>query len=93
MVNKIALFAASLAASLALAFALAAAGFAPGASEPSAATTAAAATSPTTAEVAPTPRVQVDTVYVAPPAKPRTIKIHKVIKTSGGESEEQESDD
>lgn len=90
MINRIALFAASLAASFALAFALAAAGFAPGSSAPSA---AAATSTPTVAEVAPTPQVQVDTVYVAAPPKPKTIKIHKVIQTSGGESGEQESGD
>jgi hypothetical protein len=90
MINKIALFAASLAASFALAFALAAAGFAPGATVPSAAV---ATSTPTIAEAVPTPQVQVDTVYVAAPVKPKTIKIHKVIASSGGESGEQESGD
>ena len=91
MVSKIALFVASLAASLALAGALAMAGFAPGTTPATAATPIDAAT--TTADVAAQPQVQVDTVYLAPPAKQQTITVHKVVKTAGGESEREEDDD
>ena len=90
MVSKFALFVASLAASLALAGALAVAGFAPGAAPATAATPTVARRRPTSR---PQPRVQVDTVYVAPPAKQKTITVHKVVKAAGGESDEEEGDD
>ncbi len=96
MISKTALFVASLAASLVLATALALSGFAPGATHPQ----QVAATSPDpTASATDTPaapQVQVDTVYVAPPPKQKTVTVHKVIKTSGGEpgeSGEHESGD
>ena len=90
MVSKIALFVASLAASLALAGALALAGFAPGAAPSTAATPTVAAPAP---DVAAQPQVQVDTVYVAPPAKQKTVTVHKVVKAGGGESEQEGDDD
>ena len=90
MVSKITLFVASLAASLALAGALALAGFAPGAAPAAAATPTVA---PTTPDVAAEPRVQVDTVYVAPPAKQKTITVHKVVKAARGESDGEGGDD
>ena len=46
-----------------------------------------------TSDVAAEPRVQVDTVYVAPPAKQKTITVHKVVKAAGGESDEEEGGD
>ena len=90
MVSKIALFVASLAASLALAGALALAGFAPGATPAAAATPTVATPAP---DVAAQPQVQVDTVYVAPPAKQKTVTVHKVVKAAGGESEQEGDDD
>jgi hypothetical protein len=33
------------------------------------------------------PRVQVDTVYVAPPPPAQTITIHKTVSTGGGEDQ------
>lgn len=90
MVSKIALFVASLVASLALAGALALAGFAPGTAPATAATPTVAPPAP---DVAAQPQVQVDTVYVAPPAKQKTITVHKVAKAAGGESEREEGDD
>ena len=99
MSHKVAITAASAAAALTLAVALAAAGFAPGAPATSAssATTAEQVVSDpaSTPQVVanPAPTVQVDTIYLAPVPKPRTITIHKVVKTSGGEdTSEQESE-
>lgn len=92
MSHKIALTVASAAAALTLAVALAAAGLAPG----TAATPASAAsvTDPVVAD--PTPTVQVDTVYLAPAPEQKTITVHKVVKSSGGEDgseHESEGDD
>jgi hypothetical protein len=94
MVHKIALFVASLAASLALAVALTAAGFGPAAGPaPTPVATAAAADTNQTADVVAPPQVQVDKVYIAP-AKPRqTVTVHKIVKTTGGESEGSEGGD
>lgn len=96
MISKIALFFASLAASLVLAAALALSGFAPGATP----ARPVAATSPdptaSASDLPAEPLVQVDTVYVAPPPKQKTVTIHKVVKASGGEpgeSGEHESGD
>lgn len=92
MSHKIALTVASATAALTLAVALAAAGFAPG-------TPAAAASSAPIADQVvadPSPAVQVDTVYLAPVPKRKTVTVHKVIKTTGGEHEsehESEGDD
>ena len=84
MIQRIALFAASLAAVVALVVGLATAGFAPGA-----ATAAATATAPVVASTDPasTPQVQVDTVYVDPPQKPATVVVHKTVPAAGGERE------
>lgn len=80
MVQRIALFVASLAAAAVLAVGLAVAGVGPAASAPAASTAVS-----TTADPAPTPRVQVDTVYVAAPVKPKTIVVHKTVAPTGGE--------
>lgn len=90
MLQKIALVVASAAATLTLAIALAAAGFAPGgptsAADTSATTTTSApAIDPVSADA--TPDVQIDTIYVAPPPKQQTVTVHRVIKASGGERE------
>ena len=85
MLQKIALGVASAAAALTLALALALAGFAPGGSS-AAATTQAPAVDPVAAD--PTPAVQVDTVYVKPAPKQKTVTIHNVVKTSDGERED-----
>jgi len=88
MLQKTALFIASLAASATLAVALATAGFAPG-------TPAAPAVAPTaaadTATPAP-PTVQVDKVYIPAPQPQQTITVHKVVKTSGGEADTESGD-
>jgi hypothetical protein len=85
MLHKTALLVASLAASLTLAIALALAGFAPGTR------TAPAATAATTAADLAAPPVQVDKVYVAPPAPQQTVTVHKTI-ASGGENESEGGD-
>ncbi len=83
MVHKLALLVASLAASLVLAVALGAAGFAPGATPtPRAATTTTTTTA--AADVAPTPTVQIDPVYIAPAPPRKTVTVHKVVKSAGG---------
>jgi hypothetical protein len=93
MVNKIALFVAAVAASVALVTALATAGFAPGATPASAAAATAADSTTPAPEIATQPQVQVDTVYVAPPAKQQTITVHKVVHSAGTESETEAGDD
>ncbi len=93
MISKAALFVASLAAALTLAFALAVAGFAPGSVQADTATTAASVQAdPAAADVVAPDPVQVDTVYVAPPAKQQTITVHKVAASSGGENENEGDD-
>lgn len=91
MLQKTAIFAASLAASLTLAFALAAASFAPGATtvpaDPVAASSVDAAAT-ATARLA-----QIDMVYVPAPVPQKTITVHKVVKTASGESEGDEGGD
>jgi hypothetical protein len=79
MINRVALFAASLVASGVLAAGLALAGFNP---VPAAAPTAqpAAATA-----AAPAPITQVDTVYVAPAPTPQQITIQQVVTTHSGD--------
>ena len=74
---------------LTLAFALSAAGFAPGATTPA---TEAATVGTDTADVATPPTVQVDKVYIAAPKPQRTVTVHKVLKTAGGESESEGSE-
>ncbi len=95
MLQKLALTAASAVAALTLALALAAAGFAPG----SPAVTTGSSASPIAADPAAAdaaapdamPTVQVDTIYVKPAPKQKTITVHKVVKTSGGDDGEHES--
>ena len=84
MFQKTALLIASLAASLTLAVALAAAGFAPGA--PASPVDAAAAATVGPADTA-APTVQVDKVYVPAPVPQKTVTVHKVVQTAGGENE------
>jgi hypothetical protein len=79
MLQRLALFAASLAAALVIAGGLALAGFGP--SQPAA--------EPAVEQVATTPEaapVQVDTVYVTPQATPQEITVTKV-KTAAGNGE------
>jgi hypothetical protein len=88
MAAKIGLFVASLSAAFALAFALNAAGFAPGSRQAvPASSTVSTTAAPAVAPVgpSPTPQVQVDTVYVAPPVAPKTITVHKIVPSAGGE--------
>jgi endonuclease/exonuclease/phosphatase family metal-dependent hydrolase len=92
MVHKVALLVAALAASLVLAVALAAAGFVPaaGPSAKSVASTSATIEEQATTGPSPTPRVQVDRVYVAPPPPRKTITVHKTIKAPAAEAEDGE---
>jgi hypothetical protein len=89
MLHKTALLVASLAASLTLAIALALAGFAPGTTTAPAATAATAAAD--AADVVAPPPVQVDKVYVAPPEPQKTVTVHKVVASGGGENESEGS--
>jgi hypothetical protein len=85
MRHRIALVVGSVAATATLTVALAVAGFGPAA--PTALVN-------DTVAVQPTPRIQVDTVYVAAPPAPQTITVHRVVKSQGeSESEEGGSDD
>jgi hypothetical protein len=79
MIHRFAFFAASVAAAIALAVGLALAGFAPAG--------APAGAVPVTATIAPQPQptVQVDTVYLTPPASPQDVTVTKVVGRSGGE--------
>ncbi len=79
MIHRFAFFAASLAAAVALAVGLALAGFAPAG--------APAGAAPVTATIDPLPQptVQVDTVYLSPPATPQDVTVTKVVGPSGGE--------
>ena len=88
MPRTIPLTVASLAAALTFAIAVAVAGFAP--ASPGVATSSTTATADTV--VTPdAPTVQIDTVYVAAPPQQETITVHKVIKTSGEDGSEHES--
>ena len=78
MIQRLALFLASLASALALAFGLAATGIVPGAPA-SVADPAVATLAP-----APEPSVQVDTVYLTPPVPPQEIT---VVSTAQGHGE------
>lgn len=88
MIDRIAIFAASLAAAGVLVAALVLAGFAP--ARPATSAAATVATAP-----APTPQVQVDTVYLAPPQQPDVVTVHRVQPARGGddEGEREGSDD
>ena len=81
MLNRVALFAASLVASLVLAIGLALAGFAPAAPAAGVAVPAAATTD------APAPITQIDTVYVAPQAKPEQVTVQQVVTSHHGDDE------
>ena len=82
MIQRIALFVASLAAAAALVVGMSVAGLSPSAP-------AVPAVAPIEAAVVPDPtaQVQVDTVYVAPPPKPATVVVHKSVPAAGGEHE------
>lgn len=80
MRHRIALVVGFLAASGTLAVALAAAGLGP--ADP--------ALVSSVATPAPTPRIQVDTIYLPAPADPPTVTVHRVVSSSG-ESEGGES--
>jgi F0F1-type ATP synthase membrane subunit c/vacuolar-type H+-ATPase subunit K len=82
MVQRIALFVASLAAAAVLAVGLAVAGVGPRDTPAAASTATSVATDP-----AATPQVQVDTVYVAAPQPPKTVVVHKTVAPTGGEHE------
>lgn len=82
MVQRIALFIASLGAAAALVVGLAVAGVGPAGASPATPTAAEA-----TPAAQPTPRVQVDTVYVAAPTAPKTVVVHKSVPAAGGENE------
>ena len=84
MFQKTALLIASLAASLTLAVALSAAGFAPGAPASPVDSTAVSTAGP--ADATP-PLVQVDKVYVPAPVPQKTVTVHRVAQTAGGENE------
>ena len=93
MVHRIALFIASLAAALVLAAGLALSGLAPAAGPaPLIADVAPAVTDP-----APTPTVQVDTVYVTPKVKPRHVTVTRTVgptrRSGEGEHERGGGDD
>jgi hypothetical protein len=91
MIQRIALFTASLAAALAIGLGLALAGVGPAASTAAIDTTPAATTA--TADPTPAPTVQVDTVYVAAQAKPKTVTVHKTVAAPRGDDEGQGEDD
>jgi hypothetical protein len=83
MTDRIALAAASAGAAMTFAAALVVAAFAPASSVTTAGDTSAAT------DVASTPTIQVDTIYVAPPPPQETITIHKIERTSAGESDDE----
>lgn len=83
MIQRVALFVASLSAAVVLAAALALGGLAP-AADPAAAITDA----PPAATDAPAqPTVQVDTVYVTPKVKPKHVTVSRTVRASSGERE------
>lgn len=73
MRHRIALVVGSIAASGTLAVALAAAGLGPADPAPVSAVST----------IAPSPRLQVDTVYVPAPVEPSVITVHRTVVTSG----------
>jgi hypothetical protein len=92
MIHRIGLFIASLAAAGTLVVALTLAGLAPGGG-PASGTAATTAQVPATASVQTDPPVQVDTIYLAAPAEPATITVHRVVRApSSGEDGEHESE-
>ena len=83
MVQRFALFVASLVAVAVLVVGMVAAGVGP-----SATGSAAIASAASPSDAAPTPGVQIDTVYVAPPQVPQTVEVHRTVPASaGGENE------
>jgi hypothetical protein len=82
MIQRIALFVASLAAVAALVVGMSVAGLSPSAPPASTGAPIEAA-----AVADPTPQVQIDTVYVAPPQKPATVVVHKSVPAAGGAHE------
>jgi len=85
MVQRFALFVASLVAVAVLVVGLTAAGVTAAPASPAAVASAAATPDP-----AATPQVQVDTVYVDPPQAPQTVVVHKSIPAAGGQEIESE---
>ncbi len=84
MVQRVALFIASLTAALALAAGLALSGLAP-AAEPA---PVIAEVAPAATDAAPEPTVQVDTVYVTPKVKPKHVTVNRTVRSgSTGEGE------
>jgi hypothetical protein len=83
MVQRIALFFASLAAVAVIVVGLAAAGVTPSLGSP-------AAIASTVAPPDPAPTPQVDTIYVAPPQVPQTVVVHKTVPAAGGGENESE---
>ncbi len=82
MIQRIALFVASLAAVAALVVGMSVAGLSPSAPAAPAAANIEVAGAPD-----PTAQVQIDTVYVAPPKKPATVVVHKSVPAAVGERE------
>lgn len=84
MVQRVALFIATLAAALVVAAGLALSGLAP-AADPAPVIAEAA---PAATDAAPTPTVQVDTVYVTPKVKPKHVTVTRTVRSgSNGEGE------
>jgi len=88
MIQRVALFTASLAAALSIGIGLALAGVGPA---PSAAIDPAGTTATTGPTAAPT--VQVDTVYLAAQAKPKEITVRKTVSAPHGDDEGEGEDD
>ncbi len=85
MVQRVALFLASLTAALVLAAGLALSGLAPAADPPA----VIADVAPAATDAAPKPTVQVDTVYVTPKVKPKHVTVTRTV-ASGSRSGEGE---
>ncbi|MFI5227315.1 MAG: hypothetical protein ACHQ3P_11650 [Candidatus Limnocylindrales bacterium] len=83
MINRVALLIASLAAVGVLVVGLTLAGFPPR----GAGTTVVAVTPSAAVAADPTPQVQIDPIYVAPPKPPGTVVVHRTVGASGGEHE------
>lgn len=91
MIQRVALFTASLAAALSIGIGLALAGVGPAPSS-AAGDPATTATTATGGPVA-APTVQVDTVYLAPQAKPKEITVRKTVSAPHGDDEGEGEDD
>ena len=88
MIQRIALFAASLAAALAIGVGLALAGLAPASSPLAIDAAPSASVDPPAA-----PIIQVDTVYVAAQPKPKEVTVHKTVAAPHGDDEGGGEDD